>query len=257
MPQIVAVCPTPILEMSVPKITAEQRSLLKRCEQAVGYEFQDKSLLHAALTHASGAADRLKSNERLEFLGDSILGFIVCELLYQRFPDLLEGDLTQIKSAAVSRATCAKLGAQIGLTDFLQIGKGMDSQKGLPKSLVSNAFESLIAALYLDGGLTVARNFIIDHMTNVIEAIISGKAERNFKSALQQLAQRKFGTPPSYHLLDEAGPDHKKAFKICAQVNRNRYTPAWGNNKKQAEQRAAGNALAELEGLHPPFPEPN
>ena len=235
--------------------TGQQLSLLNACEERIGYEFQDKWLLHAALTHASGASDRLESNERLEFLGDSILGFVVCELLYQRFPDLLEGDLTQIKSAAVSRATCARIGMEIGLTEFLLIGKGMDSTRGLPKSLVSNAFESIIAALYLDGGMTVARKFILDHMTDVIEAIISGNAERNFKSALQQFAQRKFGVPPSYHLLDESGPDHKKMFQICAQVGKNRYTPAWGANKKQAEQRAAGNALAELEGIRIPFPE--
>ena len=195
--------------------TKTQFEILRLCEERIGYEFQDKALLYSALTHASGASDRLESNERLEFLGDSILGFIVCELLFLRFPNLLEGDLTQIKSAAVSRSTCAKIGMDIGLTDFLLIGKGMDTRDGLPMSLVANALESIIAAMYLDGGLKVARQFVIDYIVDEVESIVAGNAETNFKSTLQQFAQRKFGIPPSYHLLDERGPDTAKCSRFA------------------------------------------
>ena len=131
----------------------------------------------------------------------------------------------------------------------------MNTKRGIPESLVANAVESIIAAIFLDGGMHPARIFIVDQILVEIRQIVEGKAELNFKSALQQFAQRRFGTPPSYHLLDESGPDHRKNFQVCAQVGKQRYAPAWGANKKQAEQRAAGNALAELEGETPPFVE--
>ncbi|MGI9516042.1 MAG: ribonuclease III [Pirellulaceae bacterium] len=241
--------------MSFARIPYEHHELIYACQDRLGYEFQDPSLLYEALTHSSGANDRLQSNERLEFLGDAILGFVVCELLYYRYPDLLEGDLTQIKSAAVSRSTCGKIGTKIGLMDFLLTGKGIDMRRGLPPSLVANAVESIIAAIFLDGGIPPARKFIIEHIVDEIQEIVDGKAELNFKSTLQQYSQRQFGMPPSYHLLDESGPDHRKLFQICAQVGKQRFSPAWGANKKQAEQRAAGNALAELDGEVPPFME--
>jgi len=240
--------------MPLSNLPHEQRALIEACESRLEYDFQDPELLLEALTHASNANTRLRSNERLEFLGDSILGFVVCDLLYQRYPDLLEGDLTQIKSAAVSRSTCGKVGNRMGLGQFLLIGKGMNVSQGMPSSLVANAVESIIAAIYLDGGMEPTRKFIVTHFTDGITEIAQGKAELNFKSSLQQYAQKKYGVPPSYHLIEEVGPDHLKRFLICAQVGKVRYSPAWGGNKKRAEQRAAGNALAELEGGTPPFP---
>ena len=239
--------------MAFTGVPPEHREMVDACQDAIGYEFQDASLLFEALTHASGANNRLRSNERLEFLGDSILGFIVCDLLFQRYPDLLEGDLTQIKSAAVSRSTCGKIGMKLGLYDFLLTGKGMTVSRGEPSSIVANALESIIAAIYLDGGINPTRRFIIEHIVEEVRKIGEGKAELNFKSNLQQYTQRKFGSPPSYHLMDESGPDHCKRFRICAQVGQQRYSPAWGGNKKEAEQRAAGNALAELDGEDAPF----
>lgn len=239
--------------MTFSGVPHEHREMIVACQNTLGYEFQDPALLFEALTHASGANTRLRSNERLEFLGDSILGFIVCDLLFQRYPDLLEGELTQIKSAAVSRSTCTKIGMKIGLSDFLLTGKGMSISRGIPSSLVANAVESIIAAIYLDGGVHPARRFIVGHIVDEIREIVDGKAELNFKSTLQQHAQRKHGAPPSYILMNETGPDHCKRFQICAQVGRHRFTPAWGANKKEAEQRAAGNALAELDGDQPPF----
>src|SRR5271169_2994340 len=120
------------------------------CESRIGYTFRDKSMLLGALTHASGALHRLKSNERMEFLGDAILGFVVCERLFHLFPDYLEGDLTKIKSIVVSRSTCAKISDELELSDFLILGKGMTTNPRVPASLLSDVFESLTAAIYLD-----------------------------------------------------------------------------------------------------------
>ncbi len=230
------------------------RTQIEGCEERIGYTFHDKSLLRAALTHASGAEHRLASNERLEFLGDAILGAVVCEQLYRRYPDYLEGELTKIKSVVVSRQTCAKISQQLGLEEFLILGKGMTTHPSVPLSLLSDVFESLVAAIYLDGGDSHARAFVEAHVGPEIEAVAGGDHGGNYKSLLQQLAQREYGTTPTYQLLDEKGPDHSKCFKISAQVGRNRYQPAWGRNKKEAEQRAARNALSELSGEPVPFP---
>jgi len=228
-------------------------SLAAACRERLGYEFRNPALLYAALTHASGALHRLASNERLEFLGDAILGAVVCELLYHRFPDFLEGDLTKIKSVVVSRSTLAKLSAQEGLQDFLILGKGMITHAEMPASLLADVFESLVAAIYLDGGHEAARDFIVERLGPEVEFAASGDSAMNFKSSLQQHAQREFGQTPIYQLLDEKGPDHSKCFKISAQIGKMRYSPAWGRNKKEAEQRAARNAICELNGEPAPF----
>jgi ribonuclease-3 len=228
--------------------------LLAECEQRIGYSFADKMLLQAALTHASGAEHRLASNERLEFLGDAILGAVVCEALFRQYPQYLEGDLTKIKSIVVSRQTCAKISESLGMEEFLILGKGMTTHASVPTSLLADVFESLVAAIYLDGGSPAACEFIERHMGPEIELAAGGEAGSNYKSLLQQLAQREHGTTPTYQLLDEKGPDHSKCFKIAAQVGSNSYQPAWGRNKKEAEQRAARNALHELTGQCAPAP---
>lgn len=232
----------------------EPVDVLAVLEQRIEYVFHDRAVLHSALTHASGAAHRLGSNERLEFLGDAILGAVVCDLLFRLFPEYLEGDLTKIKSIVVSRQTCAKLSEALGLEEFLKLGKGMTTTPGVPPSLLADVFESMIAAIYLDGGHEAARVFIEKHILAEIELAAGGHHASNYKSLLQHLAQREFSTTPTYQLLDEKGPDHSKCFKISAQIGRNRYQPAWGRNKKEAEQRAARNALSEIKGEPAPFP---
>jgi ribonuclease-3 len=203
-------------------------------------------LLLAALTHASIAENRLASNERLEFLGDAILGMVVCEYLYHTFPNFLEGDLTRIKSVVVSRESCAKFSKEMGLEDCLIVGKGMSSNSEVPASLMADVFESLAAAIYLDDGNAPARDFIHRYIISEVELVESGKLGGNYKSLLQQYAQRECNTTPTYLLLEEKGPDHSKQFYVAAQINGRRYHAAWGRNKKEAEQRAAANAMAEL-----------
>ncbi len=226
----------------------DQVGTLEHCEEVLRYRFRDSTYLREALTHASGADHRLVSNERLEFLGDAILGAIVCELLFRKFPDYLEGELTRVKSVVVSRHTCAKISRELGFDEFLVLGKGMGSQEETPPSVLADVFESLIGAIYLDGGMECAKQFIVRHIEAEIDATVESNGGGNYKSQLQQVAQRQFGETPTYLLLDEKGPDHSKCFKISAQIGRQRYGPAWGKNKKDAEQRAAMIALCQLAG---------
>jgi ribonuclease-3 len=232
-------------------LSVEEKMAL--CEEAIEYRFKSRDLLLSALTHASGASTRLSSNERLEFLGDSILGAAICELLFHNHPEYLEGELTKVKSVVVSRRCCAKVSRNLGLEQCLIVGKGMTTGAGVPKSLLSDVFEALIAAIYLDGGTEAARNFIYRTMEAEIQLAIEGQMGGNYKSALQQKAQRDFSKTPTYKLIDERGPDHSKIFLMCAEIDSRRFSPAWGRNKKEAEQRAAGNALAELRGEEPPY----
>lgn len=214
--------------------------------EILGYRFTNEQLLCEALTHASSADSRLKSNERMEFLGDAILGYTVCEYLYQNYPDLLEGDLTKIKSAVVSRRICALVSKSINLSSMLNLGKGMSGRPGLPSSVAAAVLESIIAAIYLDGGMESAQAFILKHLKPYIEEAADSAHQENFKSVLQQIAQKHMPGNPIYVLLDEKGPDHAKAFEVCVQIGDQSFASAWANSKKEAEQKAALNALCEL-----------
>ena len=220
--------------------------LQSRAEAVLGYTFKNPQLLKESLTHASIAETRLHSNERMEFLGDAVLDLIICEALYLRFPEFLEGELTKIKSAVVSRRTCAEVSNETGLTDLLIIGKGISSRSSMPSSLAAAVYESIVAAIYLDGGFEVVKQYVLRTMTPKLEEIASNAHQQNFKAVLQQHAQKVIGATPMYELLDEKGPDHSKCFEICVCIEGRRFTSAWGPNKKMAEQKAALLALEDL-----------
>jgi ribonuclease-3 len=222
-----------------------------KIEQILGYHFTDKSLLEKALTHSSQADRRLSSNERLEFFGDSVLALVVCHALFEQFPDYLEGDLTKIKSMLVSRRTCARLAARLGIEQFLKIGKGMAKSSALSGSLAAGALEAIIAAIYVDGGFEPARDFILRLFGPLIEQADAQQHQENFKSLLQQHAQQVLDQTPVYELLDEKGPDHNKCFESAVILGDRRFHSAWGTNKKEAEQKAAYKALVELNVLEP------
>jgi len=224
------------------------------CEQALGYVFQDRSLLERCLTHASIARTRLESNERLEFFGDAILGAAVCELLYRELPEEAEGELTRIKSAVVSRTTCARFSRDLGLDRYLILGKGLGGFQSVPPSVMAAVFESLVAGIYLDGGFGPAATFVQRMVQPEIQRVYASAHGDNYKSLLQQYVQKIQSEPPLYQLLDEKGPDHSKCFEIAVQLGERQFTSAWGPNKKVAEQRAAENAWHELHGL--PLTEP-
>src|ERR1051326_6879880 len=165
--------------------STREAEILEECQKAIGYQFRQPDLLRASLTHTSGADTRLASNERLEFLGDAVLGLVTCEQLFLRFPDYQEGDLTKIKSVVVSRRTCARISKVLNLGDYLFLGKGMHLHTAVPASLLADVFESLVAAIYLGGGLEAARGFILRHVGPEIEQMGEGAHGGNFKSLLQ------------------------------------------------------------------------
>jgi ribonuclease-3 len=215
-------------------------------EKAIGYKFSNRSLLTRAFTHSSAADSRFSSNERLEFLGDSVLELVICRELYERYPGYLEGDLTKVKSVLVSRRSCARVARKMELHKFLEVGKGMTSSKALSGTISAGMFEALIAAIYIDGGLEAARQFILKNFAFLIEQCDAKQDQGNYKSLLQQYAQQYLNTTPTYELLDEKGPDHDKCFESEVIVNGRHFPSAWGTNKKESEQKAAYNALVEL-----------
>ncbi|WP_437185160.1 ribonuclease III [Planctomicrobium sp. SH668] len=221
---------------------------LSMAESILKYTFQDKSLLQTCFTHASAARSRLESNERLEFLGDAILGAVVCEMLYEQFPDSSEGELTRIKSVVVSRSTCARIISKLKLQGFLVLGKGISAHSQVPTSILSTAFEAIIGGVYLDGGYDAARDYIRWIIAEDVASAAESAIGVNYKSLFQQRTQRLFSETPLYTVLDERGPDHAKCFLVSAVVGEKSYSPAWGQSKKIAEQRAAHNALSELDG---------
>jgi ribonuclease-3 len=151
-----------------------------------------------------------------------------------------------MKSMLVSRGTCARVARQLGLSKFLKIGKGMAGSQSLAHSLAAGVLEALIAAIYLDGGFEPAKNFILHNFDSLIQKADAEQVQGNFKSLLQQYSQQHFNATPVYELMDEKGPDHNKCFEIQAVIGERRFTSAWGTNKKEAEQKAALNALVEL-----------
>jgi ribonuclease-3 len=222
------------------------QDVLQQIEQILEYKFSDKNRLIEALSHSSAVDNRLLSNERLEFLGDAVLAVVICQALFDNFKDYLEGDLTKIKSKLVSRETCAAISGQLGLQKYLKVGKGMVSNRALSGSLAAGVLESVIAAIYLDGGFEAARDFILRIYSSLIEQADAEHDLGNFKSLLQQYSQEQFNATPSYILLDEKGPDHNKCFELEVVVEDRHFPSAWGTNKKEAEQKAAFNALVEL-----------
>lgn len=234
-----------------PRYTVDS-SLLDNAQDLIGYRFSDLSLLQRALTHASVANHRLESNERLEFLGDAVLGLAVVHRLYDQQPDLLEGEMTKIKSSVVSRATCAKIADAIGLCEVMRLGKGMNGQGQTPRSVAAAALEAIIGAIFVDGGIGPASEFIHHHVDPYIDEALENEHQDNFKSMLQQHAQQVFNAAPDYHLLDEQGPDHSKCFEVAVVIDGHYYPSAWGINKKEAEQKAAQKALVDLGIIDPP-----
>lgn len=228
-----------------------QADIVARTSETVGYQFQNPALVITSLTHSSVADSRVESNERLEFLGDAVLGMVVCEELYRRFSDWLEGDMTKVKSIVVSRRICALIADQIGLTQLLILGNGIDAQNNLPESLKAAVYETVIGAIYLDGGIEPAKTFILNTISQHIDQNSSSDQHDNHKSSLQQYAQRHLATTPHYETLDEQGPDHSKCFEVCVLIGSTRFPSAWGPSKKQAEQEAAKKALEQIQSERP------
>ena len=219
----------------------------EQLEKKLQYSFSNRALLKKALTHSSSSAQKLDSNERLEFLGDSILGLVICQALFEKFPSYLEGDLTKIKSKLVSRKTCSLISGILDLDAVLNIGPGMEKSRALKGSVAAATLEAVIAAVYLDGGFDAAKEFILRFFGPLINQADAAQHQENYKSLLQQYSQQNLNHSVSYEILDEKGPDHNKCFECAVVIDKKRYPSAWGNTKKEAQQMAAYNALVELD----------
>ena len=217
--------------------------ILTVCETRIGYQFRDRLLLRRCLTHSSSAETRLDSNERLEFLGDSVLGVVICEYLFQNFPDQREGQMTQMKSWLVSRQTCARVARLLNVEELILVGRGLQS---IPDSILSAVVESLIAGVYFDGGLEAARTFIHTSFREEL-ALCRPEDAENYKSQLQEITQRDMGKTPEYVVVEESGPDHARVFCIVARVGEAVFESGSGKTKKEAEQQAARNAVESLQ----------
>ena len=223
--------------------------MIKDLETAIGYHFQNISLLQNALTHSSYANERwhnsLMSNERLEFLGDSILGMVVAEYLYKTFPDRPEGELTRMRADMVCETTLAAIATRIDLGRHLLLGNGEEQGGGRTRdSILADAVESVIAASFLDGGMGAARNFIEKFV--LVEVPVTRLHNADYKTALQELVQQKKNQVLSYTLVGESGPDHDKRFEVEVKLNGKVVGTGSGSSKKRAEQMAAHCAMEKL-----------
>ena len=225
--------------------------MIKDLEAAIGYRFENITLLQNALTHSSYANERwhnsLLSNERLEFLGDAILGMTVAKYLYQTFPDRPEGELTRMRADMVCEQTLAKVAARINLGKHLLLGNGEEQGGGRTRnSILADAVESVIAATYLDGGMEAAQRFIEQFI--LVEVPVKKLHNADYKTALQELVQQKKNQVLSYALAGESGPDHDKQFDVEVSLNGQVVGAGSGSSKKRAEQAAARAALEKLSG---------
>ena len=225
--------------------------IIDHLEKTTGHRFIRPELALEALTHSSARDKDHPCNERFEFLGDAILGHAISEHLFQAFPRKEEGELSTMKSIIVSARTLAARSLALGFDKIVVLGRGLTEKKGLPSSILGNVFESVVAALYLDGGYDVARRFILEQLEAKTDEIRKNEHELNYKSLLQDFSQREHSVVPLYRVLREMGPDHRKKFQVSVEVDSTSYGPAWGVNKKEAEQKATRAALVKL-GLLPP-----
>lgn len=220
--------------------------ILADCQKTVGYNFKNLDLLRQALTHTSAAFTRQESNERMEFLGDAVLGFSICNILFRKYDDLDEGDMTKIKSAVVSRTTCNEIVRETGLGMFVIMDRPVHSMHDVPDSIAACLIEAIIGAIYLDGGMRSAEKFIRTFFQPHIDHAMSSSHQKNYKSLLQQKVQRVGNNPPEYVILDEQGPEHSKCFEIGILIDGKHFAGAWGKSKKLAEQAAAKRALVAM-----------
>lgn len=221
---------------------------LEAIEERLGYVFENKEFLILAFIHRSFINEYregpLQHNERLEFLGDSVLGLVVADYLYHRLPAHPEGLLSQLRSRLVDANSCAQYLQKLQLAPYILLGKGETMTEGRTKtSILADAFEALLGAVYLDGGLGVTKSFLLFHFETEFEAAIDSPP-RNYKAELQDLSQKQYQKTPVYKVVDETGPDHAKVFHVMVFVDEKEAGVGLGASKKEAEQRAAFDALS-------------
>ena len=235
---------------SARKSDLQDRRLLQ-FQDIIEYRFSEPELLRVALTHRSfaksGEKDWLPSNERLEFLGDSVLGLVIADLLYNRYPEEPEGGLTRLKSLLVNETTLFRTARDIDLGGYILLSPEEDRAGGRERpSITADTLEAIIGAIYLDGGLASARRFVKNFVYSQMESVATDKTFRNYKGELLEYLQGKGKGMPRYEVISEKGPDHDKIFKVAVYSNGEIIGRGTGSSKKDAEQRAAGEALKNM-----------
>lgn len=223
--------------------------MISEIEKNLGLDFKDKNLLKSAFIHRSflneHPEEKLPHNERLEFLGDSVLGFVVSEHLFKEYPDHAEGDLTNFRSSLVNARSLAEAAKRLDLGKYLFLSKGEEATGGRDRQyLLANTFEALLGAIYLDSGIVPAEKLIREELLPSLTNIIDKKLYKDFKSGFQEVSQEKVGVTPVYKVLEETGPDHNRSFKVGVFLNEELVGEGEGKSKQIAEQEAAKAALA-------------
>ena len=233
-----------------PTVDAERKKELLLFERNAKVRFKRLDLLNLAFTHRSYANENpgvVDNNEKLEFLGDSVLGIVVSEYLFRSLPDKNEGDLARIKSFVVSENSLAQIARALRVDNFILIGKGEEYSGGRKKkAILADCMEAIIGACYLDSGIKSARNFVLSFFVEEIDKVLENKHQKDYKTLLQEFAQKKYHSYPRYRLVKKSGPDHDRTFWIDVELNNRTFGPGKGKNKKQAEQEAASIAYAHL-----------
>lgn len=219
-------------------------------QNKIGYRFRDPSLLILALVHRSFVNENRdhidQHNERLEFLGDSVLGVIISEYLYRYLPETPEGELSYLRSRLVEASSCAGYVQKLLIEDYILLGKGEQLNDGRGRSsILADLFEALVGAIFLDGGTEAARRFIFQNFSSEINAIMQ-RPDHNWKALLQDYSQKNYQEPPKYVVLEESGPDHSKVFVISVQIQGKEFGRGSGSSKKEAQQSAAEAAILKL-----------
>jgi ribonuclease-3 len=233
-----------------PSVSAARRQELNLFEKHAGVRFRNQRFLSLAFSHrsyANEAGSTIDNNEKLEFLGDSVLGLVICEYLYCEFPDKKEGDLARIKSFVVSESSLESIAKKLKVDNFILIGRGEEYSGGRSKTaIISDCMEAIIGAYYLDSGYKSVRSFILKHFVPEIDKVIEDKHRKDYKTLLQEYVQKQYKSYPKYILERKSGPDHDRTFWVSVKIEGKRYGPGKGKNKKEAEQEAAGVAFRSI-----------
>jgi ribonuclease-3 len=242
-------------------IEPPRRKALKELEKTMRAHFRHLKLLDQALSHSSFVNElpdeRRPHNEKMEFLGDAVLELVVSHELFDSYPMYYEGKLTKLRAAVVSKTTLALVAKKIGIGSYIRLGKGEELGGGRRRnSLLADAMEAVIGAVYLDGGLKAARRFIVNHFGEEIERLDHDQHKMDYKSMLQEVTQSRFQMLPKYTVVSELGPPHERTYEVVLTINGKQYGAGLGQNKKEAQQNAARNALLKLQenlGTAPQF----
>ena len=239
--------------LKTPQADAERKKELQIFEKHAGIRFRKIDFLNLAFSHRSYSnetASNIDNNEKLEFLGDSVLGLVVSDYLFRIMPDKPEGDLARIKSFVVSEESLAGIAKNIKVDNFILIGKGEEYSGGRSKkAILADCMEAIIGAYYLDSGFKSVQTFILKYLIPEINKVLENKHRKDYKTLLQEYVQKQYKSYPRYNLVKKTGPDHDRTFWIEVKVKNESYGPGKGKNKKEAEQQAAGIAYKELTGV--------